>query len=274
MWFMAVHEPAVEVRVKAHTRVTLATYTAILDEVRRALDDVDRFALPGRAPRLSWAIRDMEGGTDLRIVLAPLRVPKGRSEDTLGWSSRGLVAGINQLEHKPAIPELFSARTVQRVSRVGQQMSRGNLHAVELASLNGRRHDATINTKTLESARKAVKPVSQAWGSVTGQLEELVARSGKDPRAVVYMERARRAVVVRASIDQADMLRQAWGQRVLVGGPLTRNSEGQPLRIDLTELEALTSLTSVPRAWDLVGIAPNATGELSTDEYIERLRRG
>jgi hypothetical protein len=251
----------------------LSSYTAILEEVRLALTEVDRHRLPGRAPRLDWAIRDMQGSRNLRIVLTPNRIPPRRLPETVPWSSQGLVAGIAELEKRPAIPEWFSEQTVQRVQRVGAQMERGQLDSVEIASLNGQRHESIIDSNTIEKAQRAVAPATDTWGSVTGRLEELVARKGKHPRAVVYLTSSRRAVVVRASNDQIGQLREAWGREVIAAGQLIRNSVGQPVRLELTELQYVERSGTVS-AWHLLGSAPDITGDLSTSAYLDMLRDG
>lgn len=262
--------PAIEVVLSSDSRVTLASYTAVLDEVRLALTEVDRHRLPGRHPRLDWAIQDIGGKKDLRIVLSPTRIPRQRDAETLGWSSEGLVAGISQLEERPVIPDWFSETTVERVQRVGKHIDRGRINHVEIAS---RHEHSVINDVTIRRAREAVKPATTTWGSVFGRLEELVARSGSNPRAVIYPEGSRRAVRVRASSDQIGQLREAWGQRVLAGGQLMRNSVGQPIRLELTEIQVLPVRDSLT-ARDLLGIAPGATGSMTTAEYIDELRNG
>ncbi|WP_433793287.1 hypothetical protein [Actinoplanes sp. CA-252034] len=84
-------------------------------------------------------------------------------------------------------------------------------------------------------------------------------------------EETRRAITVRAAPDQADVLRDAWGKRVLVGGELQRNIAGQALRLDMTEIRILPERTSVS-AYDILGIAPGWTGDLTTDEYMQQVR--
>ena len=144
---------------------------------------------------------------------------------------------------------------MERVQRVGSQIKRAEIDAVKIASLNGSRHNSSINGKTIEQAYQAVKPATNSWGSILGRLEDLRARKGRDPRAVIYMARTRRAIVVRASRDQTNQLRDAWGRDVLATGQLTRNSSGQPIRLELTQLEIVEPSPNVS-AWSLLGVAP------------------
>jgi hypothetical protein len=69
-------------------------------------------------------------------------------------------------------------------------------------------------------------------------------------------------------------LHAAWNKRVVAGGILTRNAAGQAVRLDLEELILLPDETEQISAWNLLGIDPDYTGALSTDEYLDRTRRG
>lgn len=267
------NDSAVEVLLNSDSNLTVAGYTAILNEVRLALAEVDRLAVPSRTPRLDWAIHQVSGSKSLRIVLAPITAPARRPLNTLALASNGFVTGIGELHQQPAIPPLFSARTVERVQNVGRHMAKEHLRDIKLTQLSTARTNAVIDTQTVEKAKQAVYPAHRSYGSVTGRVEVLVSRNENHPRAQIVLEGTRRAVVVRGSAGHRDILRTAWGKRVMVGGELTRNSLGQPVRLELTELHVLPERNHSLTAWDILGVAPDATGELTTSEYIELLRR-
>ena len=99
------HEPAVEVRVRSGRNIALASYTAILDEVRHALDEVDHYRLPGRNPRLDWAIRDMRS-SELIFVSSSLLIeylPSDQARLFIGLA-RGLSLGLPILRDVPKFP--------------------------------------------------------------------------------------------------------------------------------------------------------------------------
>lgn len=266
-------EPSLEVLIRTNTRLTLVNYTQILSEIRLALDEVDRIALPGRTPRLHWAVQETSGTSDIRIVLIPQRIPARRELQSLTAASSGLVLGIGELQAEPAIPEFFSARTVERIQHVGAHIERGEIAEVQVSSTNGKRSSASLDSSVVAHARRAVEPSRRAWSSIVGRLEVLIGRGSRDPRAVILQEGTRSAVVVRARVDQKGLLRNAWEHRVVAAGELTRNSVGQAIKLDLHDLEVLLPPThDRVSAWDLVGSMPEATGSMTTVEYLERIR--
>lgn len=264
---------AVEVLLNSDSNLTVAGYTSILNEIRLALAEVDRLVVPSRTPRLEWAIQQVSGSKSLRIVLAPMTTPARRPLNTMTLASNGFVTGIGELHQEPAIPPLFSARTVERVQAVGRHMAKEHLRDIKLTQLSSQQTNAVIDNQTVAKAKQAVFGAQKAYGSVTGRVEVLVSRNENHPRAQIILEGTRRAVVVRGSAEHRDILRSAWGKRVMAGGELTRNSLGQPIRLELTELHFLSDRDHSLTAWDILGVVPNATGELTTADYIELLRR-
>ncbi|GAA4024977.1 hypothetical protein GCM10022247_56790 [Allokutzneria multivorans] len=268
-----IEDAAVEVLLNADRNLSLSGYTSILTEIRLALEEVDRLAIPTRSPRLDWAVQSLSGSQKLRIILAPQEIPSHRPPNTIALASNGFVAGIGELHQEPAIPPLFSARTVERVQKVGDHMVKERLRDIKLTQLGRCQMNAIIDTQTVDKAKQAVRPAQRAWGSVTGKVEVLVARNEQHPKAQIVVEGTRRAVDIRGNAEHRDALRDAWGRRVMAGGELTRNSLGQPVRLSLTELHVLPEKDSSLTAWDILGMAPSATGELTTTQYMDLLRR-
>lgn len=269
---LAAQGPSLEVLIRTNTRLTLVNYTQILSEIRLSLDEVDRIALPGRTPRIHWAVRETGGMGDIRIVLVPQHIPVRRELQSLAVPSSGLVSGISTLQTEPVIPELFSARTVERIQHVGAHIERGQIKELQLSSLNGKRSSALLDSSAVAHARRAVRPSQRAWSSIVGLLEVLIAKGSRDPRAVILQEETRSAVIIRAGNEQKNLLRNAWGHRVVASGELTRNSVGQAIRLDLHDLKVLPRMQDRVSAQDLVGIIPEATGSMTTEEYMEHIR--
>ena len=63
-------------------------------------------------------------------------------------------------------------------------------------------------------------------------------------------------------------------QRVLVSGRLTRTLDGQPLT--LTDVQTIRRLGSglLPRPADLLGIEPDITGQMPSEDWVDWRRRG
>ncbi|MEU5791446.1 hypothetical protein ABZ754_27445 [Micromonospora purpureochromogenes] len=263
-----------EVAIEGPPRsIGVRAYTQLLEQVLLSLEEIDRFALPGRTPRIDWAVEDLAVNGEIRAVIAPKRTPLRRPPGTVAAPAMGLVAGVVHLREIAEIPELFSPLTVERVQNIGRPIGENGIDHVEIRHVGPQPATAVVDRETVDHARKAVSISRTAFGSLVGRLDVLTGRSRTGPRAQVLIEGTRQAVTVRAAPDQANLLREAWQRRVAVSGELRRNSAGQPIQLDLTELAILPERLRVT-AWDILGIAPNWTGDLTTEEFVRQARRG
>lgn len=269
-------DASVEVRITASSSrgVEVRAYTRILSEVLLSLEEIDRLAVDSRSPRLTWAVSSLSADRDLVAELRPITLPARRPPRSFTLSPEGLVAGVTQLGESAEIPSLFSARTVERVQAIGQTVGHRGVAEVTLASVNGHRSEGIVDETTLRNAKSAVRPAQSAWSSVVGRLDVLEARRRDRPRAQVYDPRTRRAVILTAHEDQTDVLQTAFGHQVMASGVLVRNSSGQAVRLDLIELRIVEGQESAVSARDLLGIAPDITGGLTTAQYLRGLERG
>ncbi|WP_143659119.1 hypothetical protein [Streptomyces sp. SA15] len=266
-------DSALEVRIApTSSRLDLKTYTQILGEVRLSLEEVDRTALPVRSPRLRWAIKDMKMERDVRIILVPAMVPAKRSQQSIAAPLNGFVDGVELLSGSPKIPPFFSERTVARVGHIGKHIRPGGIEQVAVTSLNGDRHTAVVDEGTVSNATQAVLPAKSAFSSVTGTLDVLSHSRGSSPRALIRDPRTRHAVRVVAHSDHSEILRNAWGRRVIASGVLQRNTEGQAVSLQMTDLEVLPEHRGPMDPADILGINPRITGDLSTAEYLKQVR--
>ncbi|MGC5399550.1 hypothetical protein ACPXCP_27910 [Streptomyces sp. DT20] len=266
-------ESALEVRIApTSTRLDLKTYTQILGEIRMSLEEVDRTALPVRSPRLKWAIEELTMDRDVRIVLVPSVIPAKRSARSISTPLQGFVDGVELLTESPRIPPFFSERTVGRVGQIGKHFDGGGVESVAVASLSGERHAAVVDEDTVRNALRAVLPAKSAFSSVTGTLDVLSHGKGSSPRALIRDPRTRHAVRVVAHNDHSEMLRSAWGRRVVASGILQRNSEGQAVSLQMTDLDVLPDHVSQMDPARILGVNPDITGELSTADYLKQVR--
>lgn len=255
-----------------HHKIEAQTFAFLLSQIVTSLRDVDRNAFPRKIPQLNWAIDDLSINGSIKAIIVPSSVSRNRPIGTLEVPANGLIEGIRRLEDTAEIPPLFSYSTVTRVQHIGSRLERETLPPIRI-SVAESDIVAVVNSDTAQNARRAVQPTSRSFGSITGRLDVLSARSSRGLRAQILDERTRRAVVVRAAEDQRMLLRDAWGNRVIAGGCLLRNRYGQAVSLELTELEVLQERSKVS-ARDILGIAPRWTGDLTTQEFVRQARRG
>jgi hypothetical protein len=265
---------ALEIRIApAQRRLDLQAYTSILSEVRKALQEVDRIAIPQRTARLNWAITKINMDQEIRMILEPKMVPVRRELSSLVVPTDGLVSGVRSLSREAIIPAFFTDSTVHRIGLIGKHILAGEIDHVSMASAYAPSDAAVVNQATTVNADRATEPVKAAISTITGTLEVLERRRNHAPRAFIRVDGTSHAVRIEAKADQTTLLREAWGDRVRAEGLLKRNIAGQPVVLELSSLEPVPERDSSINPWDLLGIDPEFTGGLSTAEFIEQVRR-
>jgi len=254
-----------------HGGVAIRSYTSLLDQVLLALEELDRVAVPGRASRPEWAVRDVSTvGGQLRLLLSPRTLPRARSEETLAQAGSALVAGVLALSQEPEIPVLFSETTVMRIDAVGNRIGRGGVAGVGLTSLNGvRSATAYVSDAVQRNAAEAVEPATVAYSSLVGKLDVISAR--RERRRIGLLTEAGRPVLCDVQRVPRETILEAFEQQVIASGKLRRNSRGQPVRLDVDAIEAAPGAEPVT-ARDLLGAAPELTAGLSAGDYMAVVR--
>lgn len=267
---------ALEVRIRpSGRRLELSRLTSTLDQLRRALSDIDR-AYSFQSSRLRWLIDDLQyQAHQVTIRVAPAESPR-RPIDSESAPARALVAGIKSLETTPAVPDYYSDKTIERILEISNP-KRG-VSELSLATTNGATDRAVPVTEPVrQNARKAVMGSQVSLGSFSGWLDAMNARrlAQGSLRVALFDPATRRAVTGEIPADMADVAHETfWRRRVLAIGKISRNGQGQPVRIKIERLELLPDDDSGRASPDeLLGAAPDWLGGQAVDDYIREARR-
>jgi hypothetical protein len=256
----------------ARREIEVGRYTRALTDTVWLLQEIDRLAFK-EVPRLHWAITDTSSNGVFRARLMPRTIPYKRLASTAQVPPQALVEGLVSLTERAEIPDLFTEASVHRVDKLGEPS--GGLRALQLIPISDKGSEGEpvrVDEALRQHARSAIAPQERSTGSVSGLLDVLNARRRDILRGSIYNPRTRRAVTCLIPANRVDEVTGAFGHRVLVGGPLTRNEVGQVIRIELVDLEVQPDNFRVPTVDDILGIDPDWTGELSTDEYLAQVR--
>lgn len=264
-----------DVRIRVgDSRLEVTRFTKTIDQVVIALREIDALYVRRPPERVTWVVaglRQQEGALSVRVEAQS----KGRRPRTdLLVPADALVAGARRLQEAAVVPDLYSPQTVERVG--GIATPKGGLSSVEFATYNGSRGEpAILSNSVREHAEEAVRGREESFGSFAGVLEVLAQpRRGEGVlKLSIYDEQSRRAILGKASREFESQIHELFGERVLAGGILTRNSSGQPIRLEVKELERFAT-APYPAADDLLGAAPDWLGGMAVDAYIAEVRRG
>lgn len=263
-----------EVRLRAGAaRAEVTRFTHTIDQVVLALREIDSLYVHRPPERAKWVVADLRRDADILSVRVEAQSGGKRPREDLLVSADVFVEGAQILQVKSEVPPLYSPQTVERVGKIATP--RGGVEDVVVATYNGRTGDwATLSKNVREHAQEAVRGREESFGSFCGLLEVLARprRNSNTLKVSIYDEDSRHAIVGIAPSEMESQMHELFGERVLAGGMLIRNSSGQPIRINLKQLERLES-PPYPSTSDLLGVEPDWLGGIPVDQYIAEVRR-
>lgn len=258
-------------------RAEVTRFTSTLNEIVASLREIDRVYLL-EATRATWVLAHLDHSDDDLIVRLEARpVPKSdRGPEDMARAVQALVDGVGVLQIESTVPPLFAPSTVRRVSKLSVPVDAG-IQSVSLATYNGQVGEAVeLNDEVREHADAAVKPFEESYGSVVGRVSALRdPRRGQTFKLTVRDERHGQAIDARLPQSMEQQARDAWRHRVLIGGKVKRNAQGQPIRIDADLMEFMPEGDAGRPSPDaLLGVGADWLDGKTVDEYLSGVRDG
>lgn len=263
-----------EVRLRqGREKAAVHRFTKTLDDVVLSLREIDRLYLH-RGTRPEWVIESLEHqANDAVIRLEPRASSRTRDLADMLRPVEALVDGITSLAERAEIPKLYSPETVERIQRIA---TAGNeFSQISMATYNGRVNSvAVLSPEVRENAASAVKGKDISHGSISGILDTVGATPRRNIlRVRLFDGQTERAVSGNAAPALSEALREHWNHRVLVGGLVTRNAQGQAIRIEIAQIERLPENDlGMPSPHELLGAAPDWLDGMTVDEYMRGIR--
>jgi hypothetical protein len=246
----------------AETTFTLAINGEVpLDKFAEAIRDLWRLVnaltqeVSGKSD-IAWFIDELAGGS----AITTIRGEAEQTEDVERVVHAYAVVG-RALERNEVIP--YSPR-VAKAARSLTSLLNGNITSMTFET------EAVASTVTTGSPDQSRAYLS-AFGAVEGRIETL--RSRRRLSFTLYDSLNDQAVYCSLRQEQAELVRDAWGRRVIVEGWVKREpTTGRPVEINAVEgIHILPELEpgQYRRARAIAPASPNAP---STEEVIRRMR--
>ena len=121
--------------------------------------------------------------------------------------------------------------------------------------------------------RAVTKVHHQSIGSVEGRLELVSLHPGRRHFHVCHTLTGK-AVKCSLPPELEEDVKRSLGQRVIVSGLVSYDENGRPRIVRSEKLRIMKEDRDLPSVKDMVGLAPDITGDMSTEDYIRVLRDG
>lgn len=257
--------PESRLSVKVDGQVGEISADAFFSIARRTLNllrELDRAARGEEARQTKWAVVELTTSS-LCVAFAPV------GQQILAPIT-DLVEGVRVLETEAVIPPSFTPDSLSAVRKLCDNLGKEGVAGINFAAINGRERRAKLRPAVRVNAEAAATVQSTALGSVEGVLDVLSVR--RAPEISLRDVATRRAVRGRVDRELLERLKDNFGERVRVWGLLHRNSNGQPVRIQVEDFEKVAESERVTIE-EITGIAPWWTGGKDSVDAIREIRR-
>ena len=259
-------------RLKIESRpkqVSTLSFLYVMQQSIKILGELDRAVSRQNRGTLEWLIADVGMGS---VYLdTESRVVRG-DDDFAERIALNFIEGVSQVVERPVTPPLFSVDSVNGLLRIADTLKRSDGQSLTI-SMPELEREATLRIDSVENLR-ALKGVQRNnIGAVEGRLE-LVSIHRPYRRFNVYHSITNKAVKCTLPEELERVVIDSLGRRVSVTGTVSYNALGEPLSVEVSKIRVLQEREDLPSIEDILGLAPDFTDDLSTEEYIRSLRVG
>ncbi|MFC2009081.1 hypothetical protein ACFLUT_03405 [Chloroflexota bacterium] len=246
--------------------ISVGSFVDVLQDSMRLVRELDSATSLKRTGALNWTISDLRTGS---AVVSIKSRPKQADLDNSAQVVAAFVGGLSRLEREAVTPPYFSDSSLGLVQSIVRRLGSDGIAGLVVESPDTNElAEVGIDMGQLVSKLRGTRYAAQ--GSVEGTLETVSIH--RAPRFNVYHSITLRAVRCTLPEDLVAEAGGALGRRVVVSGLVHYNAVDEPVTVDVEAMRLLPPEDHLPSIEDFIGSDPGFTGDLSTGEYIRRMR--
>jgi hypothetical protein len=263
-------------------RVSLPTYYTATLKFTQILRELDS-AISGKGGGMvNWYVADLSknGTLTLEVESQLKEPPKGKQKrqirDTSSAVATSFIAGFENIEVHGISPPFLSEYGLEKLQDMMLLLLHKNGAKGFITTYVDDRRSVAVTQKSAKTLRDLLPTKRTEEASVEGTLETISVHGGK--KVIIYESLTHKGVTCNfpksAGIAEITF---PLGRKVVVSGLVSLNVKNEPIKVqvhDVSDVRVLGSGKTLPTTEQLTGSDPDFTGGLSTDEYLERIRRG
>jgi len=246
-------------------RVRLTEFIKQLEAVKTSLRHTERLLTQNEESTLYYQIVELTYSSPARVVIEPVTT---NGNKTLGARTvKQYVTNLRQVTRgkRPARADLPALRAYQNLTSMLKQ----NVGKVAIKDSG---NPVVIDNKFATKINKIIGPDELAEGSMFGMLEWLNLHRNIN-RFHIYPTVGPYKVDCEFRAQLKPQVIAAVDRYVQVSGQLRyKRLESFPYAINVADIEVLPPENELPTIYDLRGIAPEATGDVSASDFVRALR--
>ena len=258
----------IESAESSREHVSLDDFSFQLEALRKVLSNTES-SLSGKQAKIDWQIVDLTHSSPAEIVLQPVDARiRTEKEDIISETVNKVIGYFKMLSENVSPPDEMNQQLREHYKTFADRVQKGVLRI----SLKSETDKIEVNENVKATIDNAVSQEIRSIGTVEGRLEFLNIH-GNQNIFRVYSPIPPEMVSCIFSPDRIEEVWEAVGRKIRVLGELTYPKGGNfPKSVKVKTIELLPEDDDLPSLTDLLGIAPDITGDLSSEDFVRNLR--
>jgi len=259
----------ISVRLSGHEEdnglVRFSDFVHELNALTEILRKLDHLLSKSKEKTMYFRLTELSYNSPATIEIEGVPISP-RIDLTNGVAMR-FVEGLESIKNGYAPPD-FDRDLIDSYSNLGKPLKRRIIEKVYRS--NGK--EVPLNVSLDESIKKILGEDEFSVGSISGILELIDIHAGSN-RFRIYPIAGAKHIDCYFPSKLLDFAITGIGRKVNVEGRLKyKSKERFPRSIEVKNLEVYPNDDELPSVFELEGIAPNATGDLSSEDFVRRIR--
>ncbi|HEY2390116.1 MAG TPA: hypothetical protein VGK22_03000 [Candidatus Angelobacter sp.] len=253
--------------------IPFRTFGHVANDSLSILGDLDRALSFRSGGSTEWFMNDISKNGVLRLEIYSQLKARNVRADVGRDIANSFVTGFKTLEIEGKSPAFLSDKGMRKAEHLTSLIDERGARAI-VASIPETEKAVEITRHSATNIQKLIPEAYTAIGSVEGLLETISVHKNK--KFIVYQGMTGKAVTCQfPKLELMDKVKQFLGERVQVSGIISRNEKGEPVRVLLqkeSDLKIFGYDLKILPFKKLGGSDPNFTGDLSTEDFIRKIR--
>lgn len=246
--------------------VRLNAFINQLESLQRILHSVDYISSGKNQPLFYHKLINLSHNSPATIVLSP--VPANPKSNYISSSIyERLFSYIKTIKNQDAVPPELTRAFLENLIEFVKRLNKNFIEIILIYK------DQTIEIEdTLkEKIEKILEQDTVSYGSIKGMLETINVHG--ENYFHLYPIVGGDKIKCLFEYERLELVKKALKMNVVVTGKLFYKSiDVSPYKVEVEELEINPPHDELPTLRSLYGIAPQATGPMTTGEYIRKIR--
>jgi hypothetical protein len=253
-------------RVGTEDRISLGAFIDALRNFLMALKDMDATISANPMGSVRWDVTTLQKSSPPLVGVTPSQRKASVLDHSYKVESQ-FIENLRLLSTRAERNDFLSDSALDRIEKLAKRTSTIGPMAAWLPSNGLPKMEGEISSTTLQNVTELTGVKFSGFGSITGKLESISVHNGDEFR--VWDKKTGKPIRCKYKPAIEQQIKDALRKSVVVVGTILMNSSGNPISMDVEEIEEANQRTTPLSVDQLSGAIKDFTGGRPLREFLE-----